>query len=411
MQLQLHSGAMAALLGHLRPALSAARSPSLRLPRVLPRCRQLLDSTRIRLLLDASAARLNPLVATARVHVGARCLYHLAVLAMVVGAVTAAVTIPSPFTATGLPPAVPPLQEEIEVLEVPPAPLLPADASAKGMSIASMEALVAALQGPDGKIIHDKPADGRATNEEASLPKPKTPTKYTVEDGDTVGGIAEQFGISGNTVLWANNLSNPDSLQIGEELLILPVSGVLHTVAGGDNLNDLALTYSVTPESIAEFNALSNPDMLQLGDKLIVPGGKMGVSRVASRSPQPAPAATGSFRWPAGGSITQYFGEGGHSGLDLASATGSPVYAAESGIVVTALKLGYGYGWHLVIDHGNGYRTLYGHLSAFNVDYGERVAKGDRIGSVGNTGLSTGPHLHFELIQNGGRVNPLKYLP
>lgn len=238
--------------------------------------------------------------------------------------------------------------------------------------------------------------------------------KYRVQPGDTPGEIAERFGVSVDTVLQANNLSNPEGLQIGEELLILPVSGALHTVSSGDNLHDLALLYGVTAESIAEYNRLADPNSLQVGDKLIVPGGKMQAGRVASSRgmrPSTGGAASGSFRWPSGGSITQYFGENGHTGIDLATGAGSPVYAADGGVVVTALKLGYGYGWHLVIDHGNGYQTLYAHLSAFFVDYGERVGKGDRIGSVGSTGLSTGPHLHFEVTQNGVRVNPLKFLP
>ncbi len=238
--------------------------------------------------------------------------------------------------------------------------------------------------------------------------------KYKVAPGDTPGEIAERFGISTETLLQANNLANPQGLQIGDELLILPVSGVLHTVTIGDNVHDLALLYGVTPESIAEFNQLADPNSLQVGEKLVVPGGKIQMARAGGSSRggrSSEPVASGSFRWPAGGNITQYFGENGHTGIDLASGIGSPVYAADSGVVVTALKLSYGYGWHLVIDHGNGYKTLYGHLSAFFADYGERVNKGDRIGSVGSTGLSTGPHLHFEISQNGVRVNPLKFLP
>ncbi|MHB0868185.1 MAG: peptidoglycan DD-metalloendopeptidase family protein [Chloroflexota bacterium] len=248
----------------------------------------------------------------------------------------------------------------------------------------------------------------------AGSDKPGVPVKYRVVSGDTVSEIAERFGVASEAVLWSNGLSNPEGLQIGDELLIPPVPGLIHTVSSGDNLHNLAQAYGVTPESIAEYNQVADPNALQVGDQLVVPGGKIGVGRVSgsSRGGRPTPlAASGSFRWPAGGSITQYFGENGHSGVDLAAGTGSPIYAADAGVVVTALKLGYGYGWHLVIDHGNGYKTLYSHMSAFFVDYGERVGKGDRIGAVGSTGLSTGPHLHFEIFQNGVRVNPLKFLP
>lgn len=246
--------------------------------------------------------------------------------------------------------------------------------------------------------------------------QPKVPIKYKVQEGETISGIAEQFGVTAASILGSNEVGNPNSLQIGDELLIPPVSGLLHRVSSGDNLHDLAAVYGVTPESIAEFNLLPDPNSLQLGELLVVPGGKIQLARAnsAGRGGRPSPppaAATGSFRWPAGGTITQYFGENGHSGLDIASGMGSPIYAADSGVVVTALKLNYGYGWYLVIDHENGYRTLYSHLSAFFADYGERVTKGQTIAAMGNTGLSTGPHLHFEVFVNGVRVNPLKYLP
>ena len=246
----------------------------------------------------------------------------------------------------------------------------------------------------------------------------KKPSVYKVAPGDTVSEIADRFGISVETVIWANDLWNPEGLQIGDELVILPVSGVLHTVASGDNVNDLALRYDVSAESIVEFNDLADPSFLQVGDKLIVPNGRIQPARPSSSSrggrssqQQASTLASGSFRWPAAGNITQYFGEYGHSGLDIAAQHGSPVYASDAGRVVTALKLGTGYGWHLVIDHENGYQTLYSHLSRFDVDYGERVYKGQTIGLVGSTGLSTGPHLHFEVFQNGVRVNPLKFLP
>jgi murein DD-endopeptidase MepM/ murein hydrolase activator NlpD len=390
MQLQLHTTAMATIIGHLRPATSVARLASLLLSRMLSPGRLIVASAR-------------PVVGELR---EPRYLYHLVILLMTAAAVFAGALLPNPFAGgTASLPVLPPITAEPDVLETSAIPEPRTEDPAGRISIAALQARFSASQPTD------KPADQQPSPAAA---KPKTPSTYKVTEGDTVSGIAERFGISSETVMWANSLSDPDSLQIGDELVILPVSGALHTVSGGDNLNDLALLYDVAPESIVEFNALSDPSMLQLGEKLVVPGGKAGAAGSGSSRAnrvQAAPAATGSFRWPAGGSITQYFGEDGHTGLDLACGTGSPIYAAESGVVVTALKLGTGYGWHLVVDHGNGYKTLYGHMSGFNVDYGERVAKGDRIGSVGNTGLSTGPHLHLELIQNGGRVNPLKFLP
>lgn len=241
--------------------------------------------------------------------------------------------------------------------------------------------------------------------------RPTTPFTYKVAPGDTASGIAEKFGVSTDTVLTANDVSDPDALQVGDELTILPVSGVVHTITDGDTLVDLAAMYGVSAESIATYNALADPLALQLGAKLVVPGGKIQVTRLSGSSRGGArPGATGSFRWPTVGPITTYFG-GGHRGIDIAAPAGVPVYVTDGGIVVTALKLNYDYGYHLIIDHGNGYRTVYAHLSAFYVDYGEKVSRGDRIGAVGSTGLSTGPHLHFEVWENGVKVDPLNYLP
>lgn len=411
MQLQVPSGRAAELFEYLRPAATwiqscldrASRIPSrVDLPSAWPSLRLRLDSATVLL-----KARLPVGLGEAE-HLS--LLQHLAVFSLVVASVLAAQSGSFARRGNSLPAF--PLREQFrpDLLISQPLPL-PAAASKTATNAAGDSA----AQAKDSASLAAATAlpDQRQPSGESS--KPRTPIKYKVAPGDTPGEIAERFGISTDTVLQANNLTNPEGLQIGEELLILPVSGVMHTVTSGDNVHDLAVLYGVTPESIAEFNQLADPNSLQMGDKLVVPGGKIQVVRASGSSRGGRPAATasasGSVRWPAGGSITQYFGENGHTGIDLANGAGSPVYAADGGVVVTALKLGYGYGWHLVIDHGNGYKTLYAHLSAFFADYGERVNKGDRIGSVGSTGLSTGPHLHFELFQDGTRVNPLKFLP
>ena len=255
------------------------------------------------------------------------------------------------------------------------------------------------------------------------------PVTYEVSAGDTVSMIAECFGISTETILWANNLVNADFIRLGQSLVILPVSGVLHVVEKGDTLLYLASKYGVDTEEIVGYQAndIPDPNFLAIGQKLIIPGGTMPVARAASstsggarpaaQSPAPqAPsqsisaAASGSFAWPNPGRITQGF-SGSHSGLDIAAPYGTPVVASDSGVVVVREALNWGLGWYVAIDHGNGYSTTYAHLSSFVVGIGERVGKGDMVGRIGSTGLSTGPHNHFVVRRYGVPINPLSVLP
>jgi len=241
---------------------------------------------------------------------------------------------------------------------------------------------------------------------------------YAVQTGDTLYGIAEKFGISADTIMWASaGLEfHPDLLRIGQVLTILPVDGVYHTVVQGDTLASIAQQYKVDVSVIieCEYNNLQNPQDLRLGQQLIVPGGKKPyqahVVHVYS-GPIPGGAAkgTGSFGWPTSGTVTQGF-KPMHQAIDIGAPTGTPVVAADSGYVVTAGWSEYGYGKYLVIDHGNGFQTLYAHLHTVLVQVGQSVGKGERIGSVGDTGRSTGSHLHFEIRYNGVQRNPFGYL-
>ena len=256
-------------------------------------------------------------------------------------------------------------------------------------------------------------------------------TRYTVEPGDTVSGIADQFEVSADSVLWANAKleDNPDMLSVGQIINIPPVSGVLYTVQSGDTVRKIADKFKSTKystdalvKSIVEFefnqtvHDLKEPDyMLTVGQPLMVPNGtKPYVPRVVSayNGPIPATAArgTGNFGWPVSGHITQKFWSR-HSGIDIGAGMGSPIYAADSGYVAIAGWSTVGYGNMILIDHGNGYQTRYGHLSAFMVEAGDSVKKGQLIGRVGSTGNSTGPHLHFEVILRGVHRNPFSYLP
>ena len=242
---------------------------------------------------------------------------------------------------------------------------------------------------------------------------------YSVQPGDTVFGIAEQFGIKPETIMWANRALelNPDMLRVGDKLTILPINGVYHEVKAGDTLEKVAKKYKAQAADIVayELNDLESDDpMLQTGSFLVVPGGeKPPIVRTVSVYHGPIPKGAskgiGTFVWPSSGRITQGFWNG-HRAIDIGSWTGNPVVASDSGYVVYSGWDRTGYGNLVVIDHGNGFRTYYAHLSRIFVRQGDSIGQGQRIGSVGNTGNSTGPHLHFEIRQNNILRNPLGYL-
>ena len=242
---------------------------------------------------------------------------------------------------------------------------------------------------------------------------------YTVQAGDTVLGIAQKFDLQGNSILWANEklADNPDFLRLGQTLNILPIDGAYHTVAKGETVESIAKKYKVDPSAITDYagNDLESPYKLEQGEKLIIPGGvKPYVPRrvVAYEGaiPEDAKRGTGTFAWPMSGYITQKFWSG-HRAIDVGAPRGTPIVAADSGYVVVAQHSDVGYGRMLIIDHGNGYQTLYAHLKAYFVEVGTSVAKGQLIAHCGTTGHSTGPHLHFEIIKNDVCRNPMIYLP
>ena len=242
-------------------------------------------------------------------------------------------------------------------------------------------------------------------------------TTYQVQNRDTVASIANKFGISVDTVRWANNLSG-DKIKTGQTLKILPVTGVAHTVAKGDTVYSIAKTYDAEAQAIVDFpfNTFTNDETFELaiGQTVIVPDGVMPVQAAAPRARQMTPnagtvAASGQFVWPTQGVITQYF-SWYHPGIDIANNAEPLDVAADSGNVIYAGWDSTGYGNMVLIDHGNGFETRYGHLSQIMVISGQTVKKGQTIGRMGSTGHSTGPHTHFEIILNGVHVNPLLYL-
>ena len=252
---------------------------------------------------------------------------------------------------------------------------------------------------------------------------------YTVQKGDAVSTIARRFGITVNTILWANNLTVSSLIRPGDTLTILPESGILHTVKSGDTISRIARTYDVEEEKILSSNQLGST--LKIGDKIMVPGGRritvaaatprpvattpvnttgLGIIRDLVKAPDsPAAATTEGMLWPTEGRrITQYY-SWRHTGLDIANKTGTPLYAAEAGTVEFA-GWSNGYGYNVVIDHGGGKKTRYAHASQMFVKAGDAVTRGEHIAAMGSTGWSTGPHIHFEVIINGAKQNPLNYI-
>ncbi len=245
---------------------------------------------------------------------------------------------------------------------------------------------------------------------------------YTVQDGDTISSIADKFGITTNTILWQNKLTDSDSIKIGETLQILPVPGIAHIVQKGDTVESISKKYGLpAADAIIEFkfNTFTNDETFELaiGQTVIVPN---GVKPSSQGSFAPAIAvqitpnagsvvASGSFVWPTQGIITQGF-YWYHPGVDIANAGAPNILAADGGRVVAEGWDNTGYGNRIIIDHGNGMQTLYAHMSAFYVTLGQSVNRGDLIGRMGSTGHSTGTHLHFEIHINGIHANPLNYL-
>ncbi|MFK7806004.1 MAG: peptidoglycan DD-metalloendopeptidase family protein [Anaerolineae bacterium] len=240
---------------------------------------------------------------------------------------------------------------------------------------------------------------------------------YTVARGDTPNTIADKFGIKPETILGGNpNLSEESSLlQAGVPLKILPIDGVLHEVSYGESLESIAATYSVSAEEIIAYapNNLEFPFRVYKGSEILVPGAVRELfvwtpPKLSNRSASTL-VGTGTFVQPVRtGCVTQYFYPW-HRGLDIGLANGTPVYAMDTGTVIYASWAAgsyYDYGNLIVIDHGNGYETYYAHLSGINVFPAQEVRQGQRIGSTGNTGRSSGPHLHAEIRFNNVQDDP-----
>ncbi|MFN2146527.1 MAG: LysM peptidoglycan-binding domain-containing M23 family metallopeptidase [Anaerolineales bacterium] len=329
--------------------------------------------------------------------------------------------------------------------------------SLEGPQAASQAAAPAATptQAPTPQVLVELPAYkvdpalepvslSRVTTLDTEIPvRPRVDViTYTVETGDSIFSIADDFGLKAETILWGNYdllKDNPHLLKTGQTLNILPVNGTYYEWNENDKLDQVASFFKVEPDAIIEYpgnrfdlteTSVENPG-LDDGDWLIVPDGWRAIKDwgppAITRS-NPASAAyygaghcgavyegaigTGTFVWPTTDrTISGYnYSPPVHSAIDIGGQTGNPIYAVDNGVVVYAGWSDYGFGYLIVVDHGNGWQSAYAHLSAVGVGCGQSVFQGTLIGALGSTGNSSGPHLHFELVFNGSKVNPLNYL-
>jgi murein DD-endopeptidase MepM/ murein hydrolase activator NlpD len=228
---------------------------------------------------------------------------------------------------------------------------------------------------------------------------------YTVRPGDNLSTIAEMFNVSVSTIMWANDISKASSIQPGQTLIILPVSGIKYTIKKGDTIRGIVASHKADLEEVLNYNGMSLNSTLVVGETIIIPDAELQIS---------VPTKT-----VAGGSVPSYAGyyvrpikigvrtQGvhGYNGVDLAAPIGTPIYASAAGRIIASVSGGWngGYGSYIIISHGNGTQTLYAHNSKNFVALGQVVEKGEKIAAIGLTGKTTGPHVHFEIR---GAKNP-----
>jgi murein DD-endopeptidase MepM/ murein hydrolase activator NlpD len=304
-----------------------------------------------------------------------------------------------------------------------------------GESIQVESDVFSEAQKQEEDIFEEQLQSGLATTESGTtLVKPElvstetakitrtTIKEYVIEEGDVIGEIAEKFSISVNTILWANNLTTRSYIKPGQTLVIPPTDGVVHTVKKGDTINSIAIKYDTTSSKIRTFNNIGNDDIIPVGETIMVPGGRIVYTvpvrtyttptpTTPSYTTPPATTSSSGMIWPSAcRRITQYYKGWRHTGLDIACGMGQPIKAVADGVVTRVQYLRWGYGYNVIIDHGGGKQTLYAHASWIYVEVGDKVKQGQEIMREGSTGMSTGPHLHFEVRLNGSKLNPLNYI-
>jgi murein DD-endopeptidase MepM/ murein hydrolase activator NlpD len=276
-------------------------------------------------------------------------------------------------------------------------------------------------------------------------------TNYEVQSGDTLLAIAQEHGVTVDSLIWNNPEvgADPDTLIIGESLLVPGTDGLLYDVRLGDTITDIAGAYGVSPDAIVQYaaNDLESPDLITEGMVLMLPGAippppppaPEAVAPPADEAPaqvdpdpgfavpaavdpptvEPVPIIVDpsvyvSYIWPVGGPLWSGYGPrwgSFHKGVDIGAGYGTAVGAAAAGQVTLATYRDNGYGMYVIVRHADGSETLYAHLSALYVEVGQYVNQGDAVGAVGCTGWCSGDHLHFEVWIGGTTYNPLNYLP
>jgi murein DD-endopeptidase MepM/ murein hydrolase activator NlpD len=280
------------------------------------------------------------------------------------------------------------------------------------------EALLSADDGVQDLLLEyvsPELADGSADSSKDATSLPPAPvtlemTTYTIRPKDSLASIAKRFGLNIDTLISANGISSSSSVRSGTQLRIPNINGLIYKVKSGDSLAGIAKRFKVDTTKIVDSNDLGT-SRLVIGQSLIIPGAKLPQAAVTQALGQ-------RVAWPARGPLSSYFGyrpdpftgvRRFHAGIDIAVDAGTPVRSAMAGRVS---DVGYNanYGNYIIIDHADGFQTLYGHLSSASTVVGSPVEQGAVIGLSGNTGYSTGAHLHFGLFKRSLALNPLKYL-
>ncbi len=264
--------------------------------------------------------------------------------------------------------------------------------------------------GEDVLLAYLAPADSPAPATQGGLPLSLRTSTYTVQAGDTLSGIAQRLGLAVDTLISFNGIQDARALKVGSRLQLPNANGLKYRVRRGDSLEAVAGRFGVALNDLLDWNTLES-SLIVPGQELFVPGARLSeqeLNRVFGRL----------FILPARGRLSSRFGMRGdpftgvsrfHNGLDLAGPVGTPVLAAMSGRV-SMVGFNPNYGRYLILSHAEGFQTLYGHLDAFQVRKGARVKQGELIGTMGNSGYSTGSHLHFAIFLRGEPVDPSRYL-